>query len=193
MSLPNRFTVAATSCPRARGLDGPGRGQAPRLGRRGQGGRPLIDEETVGVVRADLARWTSKRPPRPGRAGARRQGGHRPGLGARPGVAGGVPPGGGREVLRLASLADVGFQREPLPLVAVPLRSKADPRRWPPLSPAPGDEAPSRRNPLGRSPVDAERLESLKPDERPELAAAFEAAGGSAVEALLLPPSTAAA
>ncbi len=95
----------------------------------------------------------------------------------------------GKDVYFLFSLADVDYSREPLPLLIVPLGAADEAALTLLLESSPyevkrrlGDVffAGSRRA--------LERLTELKPDARPELAQAFEAAGDTAAQVLLLPP-----
>ncbi|HUT10017.1 MAG TPA: DUF1559 domain-containing protein [Thermoguttaceae bacterium] len=97
---------------------------------------------------------------------------------------------GGRELYIVASLADMDFRRETIGFFAVPLPDDTDDR--------------AMRLLFGQTPFDAvdriggllvastgatmERLREMKADPRPELAAALEAAGDTTAQVLLLPP-----
>jgi len=149
---------------------------------------PFIDEATFAVVRLDPARlqtdplvdlvlpWF----PQAGVSAADA----RSGLGR---AMHEFAQAGGRDVYLVLSLShfpqDIGF-------VVIPLSSGADEKALATLA-AQTDFRDSRRvgNCLvaGRSEI-LEGLESLQPDARPELAAAFEAAGDTAFQLVLTPP-----
>jgi len=97
---------------------------------------------------------------------------------------------GGREVYLVFSLADV----PDFPFVVVPLAEGADADKiadllkigFGPLGGRPGEKRGSAV--FAGSPAAGDRLRSLKPAARPELATAFAAAGDGIVQAAVIPP-----
>ncbi len=101
---------------------------------------------------------------------------------------------GGKEVYLLFSVADVDFHSNPVPFLIVPLGEKADEKALVALFRQTGLDVQQR---LGDvlfvgSRATLSRLKALSPVQRPEIAAAFEAAGDTAAQAVLLPPKYAA-
>lgn len=154
---------------------------------------PFIDEQTVVVLHADLSRvdlrpafeqiveWAPE---------ARTE------LGIASLAAGGVlstlTKANCSEVYMVVSLADIplGPPHKP-PFLVFPLGERADEKALATLLAPVGEyEVQQRVDNVffagSRSALD--RYKKAKPDERPELAAAFEAAGDTAVQALVLPP-----
>jgi prepilin-type processing-associated H-X9-DG protein len=149
---------------------------------------PLFDEQTVAVVRADLARVNVDAiaaalldlvPD------AQQDIDHAKGKAARWIAA--FTQAGGRELYGVFSLADLGT-RDWLPIMVVPLGEKADPAALGRLFPRPYQVKQLSCTLVAATPDALKRLDSQKPDERPEMTAAFEAAGDAAVQVLLLPP-----
>jgi hypothetical protein len=101
---------------------------------------------------------------------------------------------GGRDVYVLFSLADVDFRRDPVPFLIVPLGEGADEKMLATLfRQIDLDESQRLANALFVGPkATLERLKTLNPSPRPEIADAFRGAGDSAAQALLLPPKYAA-
>ena len=96
---------------------------------------------------------------------------------------------GVREVYAVLSSADIGFHKEPTPFLIVPLEGVKE-ESLAMLMMVVELEVKER---LGNvffagSAETLKRLKTLKPDERPDLAKAFEAAGNTTVQVLLLPP-----
>lgn len=101
---------------------------------------------------------------------------------------------GGKEVYMLFSVADVDFRRDPMPFLIVPLGDDADEETLAALFREAYRSVPQR---LGDALVvgnrsTLSRLKALSPVQRPEIAAAFQAAGDTAAQAVLLPPKYAA-
>lgn len=100
---------------------------------------------------------------------------------------------GGREVYLLFSMADVDFRREPAPLLIIPLAEGADAKALADLCKTVMDVQQRLGDVLfvGTRPT-LDRLKALRPVQRPEIAAAFRAAGDSVAQAIFLPPTHAA-
>jgi len=101
---------------------------------------------------------------------------------------------GGKEVYLLFSVADVDLRSEPAPFLIVPLGEEADEKTLAALFREAHLEVQER---LGDvlfigSRQTLSRLKALKPSPRPEIAEAFQVAGDTAAQAVLLPPKYAA-
>ncbi|HYW77999.1 MAG TPA: DUF1559 domain-containing protein [Thermoguttaceae bacterium] len=96
---------------------------------------------------------------------------------------------GVREVYAVLSIADISFQKEPLPYLIVPLEGVKE-ESLTLLMNFLKLEATERLDDVffAGSKETLERLKSLDPTERPELVDAFEAAGDTTAQVLLLPP-----
>ena len=101
---------------------------------------------------------------------------------------------GGKDVYMLFSVADVDFHREPVPFLIVPLGEGADDKTLAALFRQTGLDVQQRLGDvlfMGNL-ATLSRLEALSPVQRPEIAAAFQAAGDTAAQAIFLPPKYAA-
>jgi prepilin-type processing-associated H-X9-DG protein len=154
---------------------------------------PFIDEQTVAVVRADLTRvdlrplfervveWAPETRTEIGVASL-----------VVHGALGTLTKAGVREAYVVVSLADIPMTppHQP-PLLIFPIREGADEKALATLfAPVREYEVKQRVGNVffvgGRAALD--RYQKGRPDERPELAAAFAAAGDTSVQTLLLPP-----
>ena len=162
---------------------------------------PFVDEQTVAVLHADLTRVAlvavldeaARLVPdaEPDVARAKRAAGA---------WLAGFARAGGRDAYVVVSMADISFRREYTrfrrvyhPPIVLPRYQGTDVQALATLFPKPYELKEWTGGVLVAA--DAEtlrRLQTLKPDQRPELAAAFEAVGDTAVQALLLPPKYAA-
>ena len=102
----------------------------------------------------------------------------------------GLLKAGAREMYVLFSLADVDIGEDPMPMVVVPMDDGADEKA---LAAHLADLPHEVKRPLGGvffagTPRMLARVEQGEPDVREDLAQAFEAAGDTAAQALLLPP-----
>ncbi|MHC4176347.1 MAG: DUF1559 family PulG-like putative transporter [Planctomycetota bacterium] len=102
---------------------------------------------------------------------------------------------GGKEVYVLFSVADVDFRRDPMPFLIVPLGDDADEKTLVALFRELDLEVQQRLGDvlfIGRRQT-LNRLKTLTPSQRPEIAAAFQAAGEDTVaQTIFLPPKYAA-
>ncbi len=101
---------------------------------------------------------------------------------------------GGKDVYMLFSVADVDLHSHPVPFLIVPLGESADEKTLAALFRQTGLDVQQRLGDVlfvGNRPT-LSRLKTLSPSPRPEIAAAFQAAGDTAAQAILLPPKYAA-
>jgi hypothetical protein len=101
---------------------------------------------------------------------------------------------GGREVYLLFSVADVDFHREPSPFLILPLGNRADEKTLAAMFRQTHFEVQERLGDVlfvGNAQT-LNRLTTLKPSPRPEIAEAFKTAGDTVAQAVLLPPTYAA-
>ena len=101
---------------------------------------------------------------------------------------------GGKEVYLLLSLADISFRNDPVPFLIVPLGESADEKALAALFRQTDLGVQQRLGNVlfvGTRPT-FDRLKALSPTPRPEIAAAFRAAGDTVGQAVLLPPKYAA-
>jgi len=101
-----------------------------------------------------------------------------------------LEPVAGKELYVVLSLADVGLSAPNEPLIALSLKPDADEKAIAKVF----DHPLVAKKRVGRflviaAPETMKRLEGLKPEPRPELAAAFEAAGDTGAQVLLFVPA----
>jgi hypothetical protein len=152
---------------------------------------PLIDDQTVAVLHVDLARmpvdalFAKALEILPeleyGLAGPRKDIGRS--LKELESVV-------GKELYVVLSMADVGLSAPTVPLIAMPLKPDADEKAIAKVFEYPNVAKKRVGNFLViAAPETMKRLEGLKPEPRPELAAAFEAAGDTGAQVLLFVPA----
>jgi len=151
---------------------------------------PFVDQQAVGVLRVDLTRVALEPllaklgelipESRENLAEARLKAG--PALAA-------FMKAGGKDVYYVLTFA--GGRGIPLPVVVVPLHGGADEKRLLAVIP----EASGGAERIGDAlvfpggPGEIDRIRRIQPEPRPELAAAFEAAGDTAAQLVLIPPA----
>jgi len=152
---------------------------------------PLIDEQTVAVLHVDLARMPVDAlfakaleilpELEPGLAEPRRE------------ISRSLKelePVAGKEFYIVLSLADVGLSAPTVPLITMPLKPDADEKAIAKVFEYPNVAKKRVGNFLViAAPETMKRLEGLKPQPRPELTAAFEAAGDTGAQVLLFVPA----